>query len=746
MSHQPGTRFGPYDILVLLGVGGMGEVYQARDTRLNRLVALKFLPPDKVADPDRRRRFVNEAQAASALNHPGIITIFDISDADGADFIVMEFVRGQTLAEILAGRAFPVPEAIKYGAEIADALAAAHAAGIIHRDLKPANIMITEEGRAKVLDFGLAKLAEEPPAGSETAAMHTAIGAIVGTVAYMSPEQAQGRLLDARSDIFSFGLVLYEMLAGRRAFDGGNWMSNINAILRDEPRPLRDLRADVPEWLEQTINRCLRKNPAERFQRMSGLKQALTKGPLSPGASPMSKKDKPSIAVLPFENLSTDKENEYFGDGLAEEIINALTKIPELRVIARTSAFAFRGKEQDVRAIGERLRVGAVLEGSVRRSGNRIRVAAQLIQVGDESHLWSERFDREMNDIFEIQDEISQAIAHALKVKLTAPQDRTENVEVYQLYLKGMYNSYRRSAESLSRAQSLFEQALALDPGHAPSHAGLASIHWFRAQGSLARPMEVVPLSKLAAAKALALDPDNSQAYLVRGAISALFDYDWPAAEGDLSRAMELDGKSAVSRYSYAYCFLEPRGRHSESAEHFRRALETDPMSWLTHFGLSTSYYFRRDYDQAIKVARRALDIDENLWLIHCAIGGAQLHCGLLQDSVASLRRTLELAPFSSTAMGYLAAAYVRAGQAASADEVIDRARRMSSKSHVSQVCFAMYYAALRDDDEVFRLLNAAVDEREPFVVRVVADPIFDPYRESSRFRALMRRMNLLNG
>ncbi len=380
---------------------------------------------------------------------------------------------------------------------------------------------------------------------------------------------------------------------------------------------------------------------------------------------------------------------------------------------------------------------------SVRRAGSRIRVAAQLIQVGDESHLWSERFDREMKDIFEIQDEISQAIADALKVKLTAPQDRTGNVEVYQLYLKGMYNSYRRSAEGLSRAQSLFEQALALDPGHAPSYAGLAAIHWFRAQGSLGRPMEVVPLAKLAASKALVLDSNNSQALLVRGAISALFDYDWPAAEGDLSRAMELDGKSAVSRYSYAYCFLEPQGRYREAVEHFRRALETDPMSWLTHFGLSTSYYFARDYDHAIDVARRALDIDENLWLIHCAIGGAQLHSGLLQDAVVSLRRTLELAPFSSTAMGYLAAAYVRAGERTSAAGVIDRAWQMSGKSHVSQVCFAIYHAALGDGDEVFRLLNAAVDEREPFVVRVVADPIFDPYREDPRFRVLLRRMNL---
>src|SRR5208283_2639668 len=459
MALRSGARFGPYEILALLGVGGMGEVYQARDTRLNRLVALKFLPPDKVADPDRRRRFINEAQATSALNHPNIIIIHDIAETEGAAFIVMEFVRGRTLDDLIAGGALPLPDATRYAAEMAGALAAAHTAGIIHRDLKPANIMITGEGRVKVLDFGLAKLMDSSPmapAGDDTATMQTAIGAIVGTAAYMSPEQAEGRQLDARSDIFSFGLVFYEMLSGQRAFEGDSWISIISAILRDEPKPLHELRVEIPAWLEQTVSRCLRKDPIERFQSMSDVKRNLA-GPSSGSGIfrsgvTLRKEEKPSIAVLPFANLSTDKENEYFGDGLAEEIINALTKIPELRVIARTSAFALRGKEHDVRAIGERLKVKTVLEGSVRRAGNRIRIGAQLIQVADESHLWSERYDREMTDIFAIQDEISQSIASALRVKLTATQDRAENVEVYQLYLKGMfeYNHSRFSAESMA--------------------------------------------------------------------------------------------------------------------------------------------------------------------------------------------------------------------------------------------------------------------------------------------------------
>src|SRR5258706_4538708 len=386
MTLAAGVRVGPYEILALLGVGGMGEVYKARDTRLQRVIALKTLPAEKVADADRKRRFLIEAQAASRLNHPNIVTIHDISEENGLCFIAMEFVAGSTLEQMNTGSGLPLKQAMKYAGEIADAFAAAHTAGIIHRDLKPANIIITEDGRVKLLDFGLAKLVEPAVLAAEagTATLRTVPGAIMGTAAYMSPEQAQGRELDARSDIFSFGLVWYEMLCGQRAFQGDSWISTLAAILHNEPRPLRDINASIPASVEQHVTRCLRKDPSQRFHTMLDVKKALADTAL-PGAR---KEEAASIAVLPFLNLSADKENEYFSDGLAEEIINALTKVPELRVIARTSAFAFRGKEQDLRTIGERLRVGTILEGSVRRAGNRIRVTAQLIKVADESHLW----------------------------------------------------------------------------------------------------------------------------------------------------------------------------------------------------------------------------------------------------------------------------------------------------------------------------------------------------------------------
>jgi serine/threonine protein kinase len=428
LTIAAGVRLGPYEILAFLGAGGMGEVYKARDSRLHRIVALKTLPPETVADADRKRRFLVEAQAASSLNHPNIVTIHDISEQNGVCFIAMEYVAGTTLEQANTGSGLPIKDAMKYAAEIADALAAAHEAGIIHLDLKPANIMITDDGRAKLLDFGLAKLARPVMApGIEDVTRSTGPAAFLGTPAYMSPEQIEGRTLDCRSDIFSYGLVLYEMFSGQRAFRAETWVSILTAILHDEPRSMRNIRATIPPSLEQHVARCLRKDPAQRFQTMRDVKQALAEA----ASSAMTTADAHSIAVLPFVNLSADKENEYFSDGLAEEIINALTKVPDLKVIARTSAFAFRGKKQDLRAIGDRLRVETILEGSVRRAGNRIRITAQLIKVADESHLWSERYDREMTDIFAIQDDISQAIAKALTVKFAMPQRHTLNIEAF---------------------------------------------------------------------------------------------------------------------------------------------------------------------------------------------------------------------------------------------------------------------------------------------------------------------------
>jgi serine/threonine-protein kinase len=746
MSFDGGVRIGPYEILTVLGAGGMGEVYKARDTRLNRVIALKSLPAEKVADADRKRRFLVEARAASRLNHPNIVTIYDIFEENSVCFIAMEYIAGDTLEQANAGSGIPVKDALKYAAEIADALAAAHSAGIIHRDLKPANIIITEDGRVKLLDFGLAKLIEPsvPAAEAETATLRTVSGAIVGTAAYMSPEQAEGRELDARSDIFSFGLVLYEMLCGQRAFRRDSWISTLVAILHHEPPSLRDLRASIPPSVEQLVTRCLRKDPAQRFQSMLEIKQALAEAP-SPAltSSVVTKEESQSIAVLPFVNLSADKENEYFGDGLAEEIINALTKVEELRVIARTSAFAFRGKEQDLRSIGQRLRVGTILEGSVRRSGNRIRVTAQLIKVDDESHLWSERYDREMIDIFAIQDDISQAIANAMKVQLAGPQRRTANIEAFQSYLKGLYWYQRYNPESLAKAKESFEQALVYDPGYAPAYAGLAVFYYGLGALSIKRMIEAAPLAKSTAEKALAIDPTLSEAHSVLGLIAGAVEYDWKSAERHFQAAMAVDPVPPLVRVRYALYFLTPLRRFQEAVAQYQRALETDPLSMMVHFGLAFAFYCDRRYDEAIEHAARAVDLYPDYWLVHFGMALALSQKGSLQQSIGSLETTLRLSPSFALATGFLAASYARSGDPGHAEKLMEEVRQRSSTHYVSPVCFGVYQAATSQAGRMFESLQVAFAERDPYLTRIDAEPYFEPFRFDPRYRDLLARMNL---
>jgi eukaryotic-like serine/threonine-protein kinase len=747
MTFARGLHIGPYEILALLGTGGMGEVYKARDTRLNRVIALKTLPAEKVADADRKARFLVEARAASRLNHPNIVTIYDISEENGVCFIAMEYIAGTTLEQANTGSGVSLKDAMKYAAEIADALAAAHSAGIIHRDLKPANIIITEDGRAKLLDFGLAKLLEPavPASEAETATLRTVSGAILGTAAYMSPEQAEGRELDVRSDIFSFGLVFYEMLCGQRAFRGDSWISTLAAILHDEPRPLRDIRATIPPSLERHVARCLRKDPAHRFQSMVEVEQALAEAHSSAvTSSVVTRAESQSIAVLPFVNLSADKENEYFSDGLAEDILNALTTVPELRVIARTSAFAFRGEKRDLNTIGERLRVGTILEGSVRRAGNRIRVNAQLIQVSDESHLWSERYDREMTDIFAIQDDISQAIANALKVKFAGPQRRASNIEAFQSYLKGLYWYQRYNPESLAKAKESFEQALGHDPGYAPAYAGLAVFYYGLGALSIKRMSEMAPLAKSAAEKALAIDPTLSEAHSVMGLIAGAVEYDWKSAERHFHSAMAVDPVPPLVRVRYALYFLTPLQRFHEAAAQYQRALETDPLSMMVHFGLAFAFYCERRYDEAIEHATKAVDLYPDYWLVHFGMALALSQTGSLQQSIASLETTLRLSPSFALATGFLAASYVRSGNPDHAEKLMEEVKQRSLTHYVSPACFAIYHAVLGNADEVLKFLQAALAERDPYLTRMDAEPSFDPYRSDVRYRHLLERMSLI--
>jgi TolB-like protein/tRNA A-37 threonylcarbamoyl transferase component Bud32 len=559
---EPGAQVGPHRIEARIGAGGMVQVYRARDTRLNRLVAIKICV-ERFSD-----RFAREARAISALNHPHICTLYDV----GPNYLVLEYLEGETLDTRLGTRTLPLNEALPLAIQIADALEAAHRSGMVHRDLKPANIMLTKSG-SKLLDFGLVRIIEGMSADDYTLARGaTEPGMILGTARYMSPEQAEGKKVDARSDIFSFGAVLYEMITGQQAFSGTSVVDVLIAIMRDEPRPVRR----SPE-IARIVARCLRKRPSERFQSMADIKAALS----LIAAKPM--EQKPSVAVLPFANMSRDADDEYFSDGLAEEILNVLAHIQELKVIARTSSFAFRGKEQDITKIAEALRVGTILEGSVRRAGSRIRVTVQLIDAVDGSNLWSERYDRELTDVFAVQDEIATAIAGALQVELTGKPTRPHqpNLPAYEALLKGRHQMVKSSPDAWKRARGHFEQSIALDPDYAEPHAELAYCFFNVGFWGLRPPTEAMLLARVEASRALELSPADPIAHLVLCVVAALYDCDWREAEHQYRLGLAADPVPPIFRARLFYN-LVPQGRFEEAIREIETALEQDPLSTHT--------------------------------------------------------------------------------------------------------------------------------------------------------------------
>jgi serine/threonine-protein kinase len=731
MPLLSGDKLGPYEILSPIGSGGMGEVYKAADTRLGRTVAIKTFATDHVG------RFEKEARAIAALNHPHICQLYDI----GPNYLVMEFIEGTILHGPL-----PMDQVFRYAAEICEALDAAHRKNITHRDLKPANILITARG-VKLLDFGLAKMATDQeghldtsvfpsPQAAETIGF-SEVGSIIGTAAYMSPEQAKGERADTRSDIFSFGLVLYQMISGRQAFTGNSPIETMAAIVRDEPAPL-----NAPTKVGAIVQRCLRKSPVARYQTIQEVKTALEQAEHDHSSSqrrPLSQNATESIAVLPFANLTSDKENEYFSDGLAEEILNLLTRIPGLKVIARTSSFAFRGKDLDIRKIAGTLGVNNILEGSVRRSGNRLRVSAQLIHATDGTHLWAERYDRDMTDIFAIQDEIGQAISEALQVRL-APRSQTINIEAYQNYLKGQYHRARYTPESLAKAKEYFERALAIDPNYAPAYGGLAAYYYLLAGLAMKPPSEVSALAKSAAERALALDPAQTEARSVLASMAAGVDYDWKAAEKHFHEAMSIDPVPPTVRLRYVLYYLLAWHRIPEAITQSRLALETDPLAMIMHFGMALSLYQGRQYQQAIDYSHRALEIDANFYLMWLILGASQLGAGSIAEGVASLEKAAALAPWYSLAAGYLASALHQAGDYERAQEL---GRKLQSWQGGNFFGAAIYFAAAGDRDAMYAALHNALNQRD-WELRVLGNlERFENYRNEPRLREILQQMNL---
>jgi TolB-like protein/Tfp pilus assembly protein PilF/predicted Ser/Thr protein kinase len=713
MPAPPGTRLGPYEIVDLIGSGGMGEVHKAIDTRLGRTVAIKLLF-DTHTD-----RFEREARAIAALNHPHICTLYDV----GPDYLVMEYIEGIPLEGPL-----PAKEAARMALEIAGALEAAHAEGIVHRDLKPANILVTRSG-VKLLDFGLAKV--QPAAAAEGTVTQTQAGTILGSAGYMSPEQVRGQPADARSDIFSFGVVLYEMLSGRRAFDRGNAVSTMAAILHTEPGPI-----EAPPELASVMARCLRKSPSERFQNMAEVITALEVPEQDPGPN----KDS-CIAVLPFANMSGDKDNEYFSDGLAEEILNALTKLPELRVVARTSAFAFRGKDQDIRGIGETLGATHVLEGSVRKAGNRVRVAAQLIGIRDGCHLWSERYDREMTDIFAIQDEISEAIVNVLKLKLARTVRRPVTPAAFEAYLRGRYFWNKRTESDLNRSIEYFNQALALDPGYALAHAGLADAFIVLGVFGLRAPSDAYPKAKAAALRAIDFDATLAEAYDSLGHVKAALDWDLPGAEQDYKRALELNPNYPSAGRGYGY-ILSLMQRHEEALAQLKGARDLDPLSMSVNAFLGLVSMKARQYDQGIAASRAAVELDPNNPQGHWILARALDAANQLPEALAEAEKAASLSGGSQPYNGHLGYAYARIGDRDRALEIVRKMQELAKTRYISAYYLALIYATLGEPDLALASLEKAYEERDTRLLEVF-DPAFDILRSDVRFQDLVRRIGL---
>ncbi len=713
-----GISLGPYVLLAPIGAGGMGEVWKARDTRLDRIVAIKRLKAEHA------ERFKREARAIGALNHPHICQIYDV----GSDYLVMEYIAGAPIKTHL-----PADQALRFAIQIASALEEAHSKGIIHRDLKPGNILVTQKGDTKLLDFGLAKLAEPSRTGDMLDTLTVGLtdaGVVVGTVAYMSPEQAQGHAIDMRSDIFSFGAVLYEVLSGRRPFRGETALATLSLIVGGEPPPIQ-----APSSLERIVKRCLAKQPAERYQTMSEVRTALE----AVGQDQGQQQWHPSIAVLPFSNMSADKDNEYFSDGLAEEIINRLAHVSGLKVIARTSAFAFKGKHEDLRRIAEALGVTSILEGSVRRAGTRIRVTAQLIAARDASHLWSERYDRELSDVFAIQDEIAEAIAAALQVKLAGNPQFTPKLPAYEALLQGRYHRQKFTPEAHLRAKECFEQAISLDPGYATPHAELGLNYLLFATNGLRAMIEVAPFIQAEARKALELNTSDVDPHFLLGTVAAVHDYDWKVAAGHFGKVMSGGFVSADARWAYARFCLAPLGRLRESAEEMQRAVEQDPLNVVWRAVLGSHLSAAEMYGRAFEELHKALEFDEHHWAPNCLIGETFMATGKFKEAAAAAERAYRANPRQSMTWGLLAAALKRLGEEDRAAELI-REHGDAPRPVWGRVSYHLWCSEI---DEAASWYEAMIERREPWAVVFARHPLVRPLRGSQHWLRLAQMMNL---
>lgn len=739
-----GRTVSHYKVLEKIGQGGMGEVYLAEDTELNRKVAIKFLPLQYVSDRDFKTRFKREGQAAAALNHPNIITIHEVSEYEGRPYLAMEYVEGGSLKDLIGADRMSVAQVTNLAAQISEGLAKAHQTGIVHRDIKPQNILIDADGRPRICDFGLAKLRRE--------VMLTQTGTTLGTIAYMSPEQARGEQVDHRADIWSLGVVIYEMLTGQRPFKGDHDQAVIYAILNNQAESITGIRPDAPDMLVRIVDKAMAKDPYERYQNAAEMAHELVslKTDLDSQATKTVMAERnmsPSIAVLPFANLSADQEQEYFCDGMAEDIINALTQVEGLRVVARTSAFAFKGKHQDIRQIGKELSVNSVLEGSVRKSGNRLRITAQLINVADGYHLWSEKFDRDLADVFAIQDEISLAIVEKLKIRLLGDEKEkmlkryTQNLEAYDLYLKGRYHWNRRTPESIKKAMAHFEQVIEKDPDYALAYAGLADCYSMLAQVFVIPPKEAFPKARELAKKALEIDETLAEAHTSLAYVLWSYDWDWIGMEREFRRAIELNPNYATAHQWFAMA-LAPLGRTSEAIQEIKKALELDPLSLIINTSAGFVYVYSGQEEKALKQVEKILDMDPTFDFAHLISALVSERRKRYGEAVERYLKGVTLAGFvSQQELTALRDVYSSSGWTGYLRKRLEILQQKANEGYELHYEIASLHARLDDTKKAIESLEKAYEKRDKGLTGLLIDDAFDELRTEPGFVEIVKKM-----
>jgi serine/threonine-protein kinase len=738
-----GTMFARrFEIIEELGKGGMGKVYRVFDKKTEEEIALKLIKPEIAAEQEVIDRFRSELKMSRKISHRNVCRMYDLGDEGGTYYITMEYVPGEDLKSFIhRSKQLSTGTAIAIARQVCEGLEEAHSLGVVHRDLKPSNIMIDKDGNARIMDFGIAR--------SLRAKGITGAGVIIGTPEYMSPEQAEGKEVDQRADIYSLGVILFEMVTGRVPFEGDSAFIVAMKHKSEAPQDPRKLNGQIPEGLSRIILKCMEKEKERRYQTAEELLSDLVKIGEARAETIRVPEWKNSIAVLPFVDLSPDKDQEYFCDGIAEEIINSLSKLENLKVVARTSAFSFKGKDIDIREIGRKLNVETLLEGSLRKAADRLRINAQLINVVDGFHLWSERYDRKMEDVFIIQDEISQAIVNNLKIKLLVGEKAVlkkryaKNIEAYNLYLKGRYYWNKWSAEGYRKSIEYYQRVLQIEPYFALAYAGLADAYASETSYSDVglSPMEQMPKAKEAALKALELDDTIAEAHTSLANIKCSHEYDWTAAEREFRRALELNPNSTNALHRYSHLLVALR-RIKESLAVSLRALELDPVDAEMGVHLAWHYYNARQYDEAIEVSQKTLEIDPNFHETFWFLGLAYEGKGLFGDAIAALQDALALSGGSTSERAALGHVYGQAGKETEAEQIFEEMKELSQQRHVSGFDFALVCAGQGKEDQAIEFLEEAYRERGVWMPYIGVDPRFEPLQSNARFQDLLHRMN----